>query len=135
AADTAPADSLYSRMGGEAAVEKAVDVFYERIVADPQLAPFFANVDMKKQRRKQVAFMTYVFGGSGAYEGRDLGASHRRLIREQGMNHHHFDLVAAHLDSTLQELGVAQELKAEAMAIVASARPLIFGTGEAGAAN
>lgn len=35
----------------------------------------------------QVAFMTYVFGGSGAYEGRDLGASHRRLIREQGMNH------------------------------------------------
>ncbi|KAG2423280.1 hypothetical protein HXX76_015429 [Chlamydomonas incerta] len=132
---TAAADSLYSRMGGEAAVEKAVDVFYHKILADAELAPFFASVDMKKQIRKQVAFMTYVFGGSGAYEGRDLGASHSRLIREQGMNHHHFDLVAGHLDATLQELGVAQDLKNEAMAIVASARPLIFGPAEAGAAT
>ncbi|KAG2447616.1 hypothetical protein HYH02_007535 [Chlamydomonas schloesseri] len=132
AAEAAP-DSLYARMGGEAAVEKAVEVFYQRILKDAELAPFFASVDMKKQRRKQVAFMTYVFGGSGAYEGRDLGASHRRLIREQGMTHHHFDLVAGHLDATLQELGVAQDLKDEAMTIVASARPLIFGPAEAGA--
>ncbi len=46
--------SLYQRLGGEAAVTQAVDVFYKAIMADPELAPFFEGVDMAKQRRKQV---------------------------------------------------------------------------------
>lgn len=53
--DAAAPPSIFDRLGGEAAVEKAVDVFYERIVADPQLAPFFEGVDMRTQRRKQVS--------------------------------------------------------------------------------
>lgn len=42
----------------------------------------------------QAAFMSYVFGGAGEYTGRDLGAAHRKLIRDKGMNEHHFNLVA-----------------------------------------
>ncbi len=38
--------------------------------------------------------MSYVFGGAGEYTGRDLGAAHRKLIREKGLNEHHFNLVA-----------------------------------------
>ncbi len=50
----APKATLYQRLGGEAAVNAAVDIFYEAIVADAELAPFFEGVDMAKQRRKQV---------------------------------------------------------------------------------
>ena len=38
--------SLFERLGGEAAIDAAVDVFYEKVLADPSLAPFFDGVDM-----------------------------------------------------------------------------------------
>ncbi len=38
--------------------------------------------------------MSYVFGGPTQYEGRDLGAAHRKLIREKGMAERHFCMVA-----------------------------------------
>ncbi|KAG2447618.1 hypothetical protein HYH02_007537 [Chlamydomonas schloesseri] len=119
--------SLFQRLGGEAAVEKAVEVFYARIVADPQLAPFFEGVDMRTQHRKQQAFMTYVFGGAKGYTGRDLAAAHRRLIRDKGLKEEHFDLVAGHLAGTLQLLGVGPELVEEVIALVATTKPVIFG--------
>ncbi|GLI66033.1 hypothetical protein VaNZ11_009739 [Volvox africanus] len=119
--------TLYERVGGVAAIEAAVDIFYNRIIADPELVRFFEGIDMKKQRRKQAAFMTYVFGGAGAYEGRDLFKAHKRLIEEQGLKELHFDLVAGHLLETLRFLNVPEDLTDEAMAIVATAKPIIFG--------
>ncbi len=34
--------------------------FYERIMADPLVSPFFKDIDMKKQKAKQMQFMTLV---------------------------------------------------------------------------
>ncbi|PNW73012.1 hypothetical protein CHLRE_14g615350v5 [Chlamydomonas reinhardtii] len=124
--DAAAPPSIFDRLGGEAAVEKAVDVFYERIVADPQLAPFFEGVDMRTQRRKQQAFMTYAFGGATGYTGRDLAAAHRRLIRDKGLKEEHFDMVAGHLAGTLQLLGIGADLVDEVIALVATTKPVIF---------
>ncbi|GLC34075.1 hypothetical protein PLESTF_000172200 [Pleodorina starrii] len=126
-ASSPAAPTLYERLGGSAAVEAAVEIFYNRIIADGELAPFFQGVDMKKQRRKQVAFMTYVFGGAGAYEGRDLYKAHKNLIEQHGLKELHFDLVAGHLLETLRSLNVPEDLTNEAMAVVATAKPLIFG--------
>ncbi|KXZ51779.1 hypothetical protein GPECTOR_11g222 [Gonium pectorale] len=120
--------SLYDRLGGLAAIEAAVGVFYKRIISDPELSPFFEGVDMRKQERKQMAFMTYVFGGAGEYQGRDLAAAHKRLILEKGLNEGHFDKVAVHLEETLRSLGVPEDLVGEAMTIVATAKPAIFGS-------
>jgi hemoglobin len=41
---------LYEKLGEKAAVEIAVDNFYERVLIDERIKHFFANVDMKKQR-------------------------------------------------------------------------------------
>lgn len=38
-------------------VRAAVGAFYKRVLADPQLAPFFEGVDMAKQQAKQVFFL------------------------------------------------------------------------------
>ena len=35
--------SLYEAIGGRPAVVAAVDVFYRRLLADPELAPFFPD--------------------------------------------------------------------------------------------
>ncbi len=64
--------SLYERLGGEAAITACVGMFYDRIMGDPKLSPFFDDLDMDKQINKQIAFMTMAFGGPHEYSGRDL---------------------------------------------------------------
>jgi len=128
--DGAPAPgSLYERLGGSAAVEAAVEEFYQRVLGDKQLAPFFEGVPMGKQKKKQMAFMTYAFGGSGAYSGKDLFVAHKHLIRDKGLHEGHFDLVAGHLDATLSALAVPQDVHAEVMSTVAGTRAVIFPPG------
>jgi hemoglobin len=55
--------TLYDKLGGAAAIEAAVSVFYSRILGDPLLAPFFEGVCMKTMAKKQVMFLSYAFGG------------------------------------------------------------------------
>ena len=108
-----PKKSLYERLGGAAAVELAVDKFYNRMLADERVKRFFANTDMLKQRKKQVAFMSFAFGAPTKYSGLAMDTAHRKLIKEQGMNDSHFDAVKENLDLTLQELGISKELRDE----------------------
>ena len=113
--------SLYERIGGEAAVNAAVDVFYKKVFADPLLKPFFEGVDIPGQINKQKQFLTYAFGGPNNYSGKGLRNAHRQAVGK-GMNGQHFDRVMALLGETLTELGVPQDLIAEAAAIAASTR-------------
>ena len=41
--------TLYDQIGGEPAVNAAVDLFYEKVLTDPRINHFFADVDMAKQ--------------------------------------------------------------------------------------
>jgi hemoglobin len=119
--------SLYERIGGEAAILAAVDLFYAKVLADEITRPFFEGLDMAAQAKKQVAFMTWAFGGPEEYRGRDLKTAHEKLVQTQGLSDRHFDRVAFHLQSTLEELGVAPELTREALGIIASVRGEVLG--------
>ena len=118
--------SLYQRVGGENAVLAAATLFYDKVLADPELAPFFAGFDMEQQVRKQVAFMSWAFGGPERYQYRPLREAHA-VLRQQGLADRHFDRVAQHLTATLQELGIAPDLIAEALGVVESTRAQIVG--------
>jgi len=113
--------SLYERLGGEGAVNAAVDVFYRRVLADPYISRFFEGVDMEKQAAKQKGFLTFAFGGPNNYTGKDMREGHKHLVK-QGLNDAHFDHVLAHLRSTLAELGVGDDLIQEVIAIAESTR-------------
>jgi hemoglobin len=114
--------SLSERLGGEAAIVAAVDLFYEKVLADPRTRDFFVGLDMKAQTRKQISFMTWAFGGPVENRGRDLRTAHAKLVKERGLSDVHFDAVAEHLQSTLRELGVTEDLIGEALGIVAGTR-------------
>lgn len=118
--------SLFERLGGSAAVDAAVDLFYGKVLADPLLKPFFDNVDMKRQRAQQKAFLAFAFGGPANYSGKDLRAAHAPLVA-RGLGDAHFDAVAGHLQATLGELGVADATIAEVMAIAGSTRDDVLG--------
>lgn len=113
--------SLFERIGGEAAVDAAVDLFYRKILSDASISGYFDNTDMDDQRAKQKAFLTMAFGGPNGYTGRDLRSAHKPLV-DKGLGDEHFDAVAKHLSDTLTELGVAADLADEVMAVAGSTR-------------
>ncbi len=124
--DDAPAagddnDTLYNQLGGEAAVNAAVDIFYRRVLSDAYVTVFFEGVDMDKQAAKQKAFLTMVFGGPNNYTGKDMREGHKHLV-DKGLDDSHFEHILAHLRSTLAELGVGEDKVAEVIAIADSVR-------------
>jgi hemoglobin len=105
----------------------AVDLFYQKVMADELTRPFFAGLDMDAQIRKQIAFMSWAFGGPERYEARGLRQAHAKLVRDRGLGDPHFEAVAAHLQATLEELGIERSLIQEALAMVAGTRNDVLG--------
>lgn len=113
--------SLYETLGGEAAVNAAVDIFYRKVLADQRINRFFESVDMDRQASKQKAFLTMVFGGPNNYTGKDMRTGHAHLVK-MGLNDSHVDAVIENLGSTLKELGVKDAEIAKVAAIANSVR-------------
>ena len=108
--------SLYDDIGGSEAVNAAVDLFYEKVLADDRVSQFFADVDMPGQRGKQRKFLAYAFGAPINYDGKDMRSAHAHLK----LTEEHFNAVAEHLRATMEDLNVPSELIDQAMAIAAS---------------
>lgn len=113
--------NLFERLGGEAAVNQAVENFYRKVLTDDRISHFFGDVDMDRQIAKQKGFLTMVFGGPNNYTGKDLREGHRHLVAK-GLNDGHVDAVIELLGETLKELGAAGEDIKEVAAIAESVR-------------
>ncbi|MFC4149710.1 group 1 truncated hemoglobin [Micromonospora mangrovi] len=103
--DTTPV-SHYERIGGAGSVKAAVELFYDKVLADPELAGYFTNVNMAEQRRHLALMMTVVLGGPDEYAGRGLAEAHQPL----GIPVAHYVMVGEHLTATLAELGVPADV-------------------------
>ena len=118
--------TLFEQIGGESAVDAAVDLFYRRVLTDDRIKEFFNDIDMEKQAAKQKAFLTMAFGGPNNYTGKDMRDGHAHLVA-RGLNDSHFDAVAEDLAATLTEMGVAQDLIDQVMEIAGGTRADVLG--------
>ena len=75
----------------------------------------------------QGEFLTYAFGGATKWNGRGMKAAHSKLVKEQGLNDTHFDVIVELLSQTLGELGVASDLINEVQVICESVRDSVLG--------
>jgi truncated hemoglobin YjbI len=96
--------SLYERVGGDQAMEKAVDLFYRKVLQDELVGKFFEDVDMEGQRLKQKSFLAMAFGGPYQYTGKDLREVHKRMVDDLGLTDVHFDRVIQYFRESVQEL-------------------------------
>jgi hemoglobin len=97
--------TVYDAIGGSAAVAAAVDVLYDRLLADPQLAHYFDGVDVGALASHMRAFLTAALGGPEIYQGRDMGTAHAKLaITSQA-----WDATVGHVVASLESLNVAPE--------------------------
>jgi hemoglobin len=111
--------SLYHKLGGQPAIDAAVESFYKKVLADDRIKNFFNDVNMDKQRRKQKEFLSAAFGGPIAWTGKNMRKAHANIA---GLNETHFNAVAENLQKTLQELNVKKELIDQVMTIAASTK-------------
>lgn len=118
--------TLFDKLGGEAAVNAAVDIFYRKVLTDDSISHFFETTDMAAQHAKQKSFLTMAFGGPNDYTGSDMRKAHAPLV-EKGLNENHFNAVAGHLQSTLEELNVPTDLISDVMAIAGSTKDDVLG--------
>lgn len=118
--------TLYEKLGGEKAVDAAVDIFYRKVLQDDRIKEFFDDVEMEDQIKKQKAFLTFAFGGPNQYTGLSMRESHARLVKK-GLNDSHVDVVIELLGGTLKELEVPNELILEVAAVAESVRDQVVG--------
>ena len=119
-------ESLFERLGGQNAVNTAVDIFYRKMLMDERVSHFFDDIDMEQQILKQKGFLTLVFGGPNHYSGKSMREGHTHILK-RGLNDTHVDIVIEHLGATLKELGVATEDIEQVAAIANSVRDDVLG--------
>jgi hemoglobin len=118
-----PAPTIYERLGGLVSIDVAVDQLYDRLAGDPELAPFFDRVDVRRLRAHQKAFLATALGWPSPYAGAGLADAHRHMA----IDDHHVDLVAGHLAAVLAGLGVSPALVDEVVSAVDSLRDEVLG--------
>ena len=78
--------TLFERIGGKHVIATLIHEFYDRVVADPELKPFFTETSMDKLRRMQRQFFSAALDGPITYTGKPLGHIHHG----RGISRHHF---------------------------------------------
>jgi hemoglobin len=112
------------QLSADAAIELAVEKFYDRNLADDRINHFFVDTDLEKLRRHQFNFLRYAFSeGRIQYRGESIKAAHSNSIAK-GLNGYHFDCVAENLVTSLTALAVPQDIIDQIMAIVGPLRSI-----------
>jgi hemoglobin len=119
-------DNLYELVGGHQRIEAATKRFYEKVLEDDSLRPFFQRTDMAHLRSRQAMFISMLLGGR-VYTGKDIHGAHVR-VRDRGLSEAHFDLFLKHFRAALEEVGVKPENAEKVMKPLESKRRAVLDT-------
>ena len=115
--------SLYSRIGGQAALVAVVDQLAANIAADRRIRGYFAATDMAAFKAGLVDQLCMASGGPCGYAGPDMRAAHAgRHISDAD-----FDALIADLIAALDHFNVPAGEKAELLGLLAPMRRDIAG--------
>jgi hemoglobin len=96
--------TLYERIGGATAIDTMVVEFYNRVLSDGELQPFFEHTEMDKLRAMQREFFSAALDGPITYTGRPLAYVHHG----HGIGRKHFAKFVDHLLQTLKARGLPE---------------------------
>ena len=110
--------NLFEDIGGMDAVRATVSLFYDKVITDDSVSHYFKNVDLGVQSQKLVNFIAYALGAPLEYSGKSMKEAHQHM----NITEDHFSIVASHLSTTLQELGVQADQIDQVREIVMSTK-------------
>ncbi|MDO9397277.1 MAG: group 1 truncated hemoglobin [Herbiconiux sp.] len=119
--------SIFDAIGGTPVVSSTVAVLYDRVTADPELAPWFDGIDLRRLKAHQREFLTVALGGADEFNGRSIAEAHRGL----GITTTAFDALLGHLGEILDDLGVEEDGVAVILQRVGALRPDVVDSSNA----
>ncbi len=96
--------TIYERIGGEQSIANLVTAFYQNVLADPMMQPFFGHTSIPKLEQMQRAFFTIALGGPAPKFAISLYEAHRG----RGIERQHLTRFTQHLLATLREIGIEE---------------------------
>ena len=78
-------ETLHAWAGGDAAFERLINAFYDRVETDDLLSPLFPGGVKDEHRRHVTAWWCEVFGGPARYT-EELGGYERMVARHRGLS-------------------------------------------------
>ena len=103
-ADARPVnDALYQSLGGQSGLNKLIDDFMLRLLADPRMNPFFKDVDQAHVKAQLVAQFCEVTGGPCKLKGPDMKKVHSGF----DINKANFNALVEVLQQSMDAQGIA----------------------------
>ena len=110
--------SLYDRLGGEAAIIAVVDDFVARCAGDARINSKFARTDVTRLKAMLVDQVSAATGGPAQYHGRSMPETHRGM----GVTGGEFEALVEDLLATLDAFNVPSAEQQELIGILAPLR-------------
>jgi hemoglobin len=107
--------TLYERLGKREGIRAVVDDFYDRLLADEELAPFFADADVETLRRTQTDFLCEAAGGPETYDATPVREAHLDVPFEAA----HIQRAVEHLSESLAAFDVPEDDAAAVIGAIA----------------
>lgn len=118
--------SLYHRVGGEATVQAAVNIFYDKFTNNPSMARYFGNTSMLHQSQMLENFITIALKSDTDYDRDAMRNAHASSVKK-GMSNSHVDFFINTLAESLAELDVPPDYIEEFIEIAESYRADVLG--------
>ncbi|MEZ6136337.1 MAG: group 1 truncated hemoglobin [Pirellulaceae bacterium] len=98
-------ESIFEKLGGAENMAAMVKTMYTAVLKDPELAPFFKDVDVERLQTMQFEFLASAFGGPVSYSGSELQAIHSG----RGITAHHFAIFVGHMADAMRQHGASAD--------------------------
>ncbi|MFA1610263.1 truncated hemoglobin [Halobellus rubicundus] len=97
--------TLYERLGGREGIRAVVDDFYDRLLDDEEIGPFFADADLEMLRRTQTDFLCEAAGGPETYDAAPVREAHLHVPFTEA----HIQRAVEHLADSLDAFDVPED--------------------------
>ncbi|MBB5686378.1 group I truncated hemoglobin [Sphingobium boeckii] len=96
-------DRWFKAFHGQPGIDRIVESFMDRNIADPVIGEIFKNQDDVRIRRTLKEQICYLLGGGCAYTGRDMKGAHQNM----GVQTADFNALVENLQWAMREEGIA----------------------------
>ncbi|MHC4993661.1 MAG: globin domain-containing protein [Planctomycetota bacterium] len=118
-------DNFLNRIGGEHAVNKAVDGFFDRLRSDPLMQLAIESSDIESLRETQKTLLPMMLGQTPDVVFAEVRQTFNRLVHI-GFGEEHYGAIIGHLQGALEDSNVALDVIDELLNLVATAHDEAF---------
>lgn len=94
--------SLFDKYGGFSTISKIVLTFYDRMIEDDDVGPFFDDIDLSKLIDHQTKFISSLMGGPATFSDDHIERAHKHMV----IKNYHFDRLKEIVAQTLTDFDV-----------------------------